>query len=171
MLADEGYDDDVVETSRMLGAHQCLTELRIPAATVRSWANRGQLYARALDGQGRPLYFEHEIVALRNTRRVAVAKRAATMQHRASSTRVSTDRVLSCVRGRGGVMAGNDQTPTEEPLVPTEIVVPVSLDLSKAESQLSAFCDRVVRDIGQAVATGLSVHSMTVVLAPPPVTD
>jgi hypothetical protein len=146
-------DDEPTPISRMLGAHQCPTELGIPAATVRSWAARGRLYSRALDAAGRPLYFEHQLVALRDTRRVAVAKRVATMQHQLSSTRVSTDRVLSHVWGTEVVRVAEQ---------PPEIVIPVRLDLDAAKQQLDQFCDHVRASLGAAVASGLAVQTVTV---------
>lgn len=76
-----------------------------------------------------------------------------------SSTRVPPHRVLSCVRGRsgGGGVAGDDPTPNQPDLtVDGGVVVPVRLDLSHAERQLEEFCNRVVRDIGHAVATGFA---------------
>jgi hypothetical protein len=158
VFGDETDEDYTAETSRTLTAQQCETILGIPPATVRSWANRERIFSRGLDGAGNPLYYEHELVRLRDARRVALAGRVATMQHKRSSTRVSTDRVLSCVRGQGGVVP--DKTPPR-------IVVPVELDTSKAEQQLDEFCDRIVRRVSAAMATGLAVSSVTVAIEGP----
>jgi hypothetical protein len=153
--------DDMPRTSRTLGAHQCPMELGISAQTVRQWASRGvvvdgerrKLRARSLDGSGRPLYFEHELLALRDAQRdsavqrVTVAQETVTLSHSAHSTRVPKDRVLSSVRGQGGVVP--DQTPPK-------IVVPVELDTSKAEQQLDEFCNLIARRVGSAVANAMA---------------
>lgn len=159
--------------------------LQRPHRTIRSWVAAGHIPSKrdpdtgALLVDGEAATRRHEQTPTRHrTSGVSVIDTVKSTESPSALKKYAQIRPgprtaagLSCVRGRGGVVAGNDQTPDMESLVPNEIVVPVSLDLSKAETQLSAFCDRVVRDISQAVATGLSVHSMTVVLAPPPTTD
>lgn len=49
-----------------IAAHQAEELYGIPAATVRSWARRRRLFARALDGAGQPLYATAEILRLRS---------------------------------------------------------------------------------------------------------
>lgn len=56
-------DDD---ERRRIAAYEAPAAVGVPAATVRSWARRGRIYAVAIDPQGRPLYLTADLTRLRD---------------------------------------------------------------------------------------------------------
>jgi DNA-binding transcriptional MerR regulator len=51
---------------RRITAHEAPDTIGVPAATVRSWASRGLVYSCGLDGNSRPIYWQHDLEQLRD---------------------------------------------------------------------------------------------------------
>jgi hypothetical protein len=56
----------MAEIDRLLSAAEAERLLGIRAGTVRQWKYRGLLWHYGLDRYGRPLYKEHDLIALRD---------------------------------------------------------------------------------------------------------
>jgi hypothetical protein len=70
-------DEDDLDLGRLLSAADAERYLRIKASTVRTWhQRRGQtgLYPAGLDSQRKPLFWEADLVALRERIRIRDAK-------------------------------------------------------------------------------------------------
>jgi hypothetical protein len=59
----------MAEIDRLLSAAEAERLLGIPAVRVRQWKHVGKIWAMGLDGSGRPLYRESDLIALRDRTR------------------------------------------------------------------------------------------------------
>jgi hypothetical protein len=54
------------DTRRRITAAEAPHAIGVPAATVRSWASREQVYSCGLDANGQPLYWQTDLEQLRD---------------------------------------------------------------------------------------------------------
>lgn len=139
--------------------------------TIRTWIKtdripwkRDETGTLLVDGRAATLYHE-QTATRRRIQRVQVvdnakpSKPSSVLQTYAQTKPGPSRFGLSHVRVREGVSLPDE--------TPTEIVIPVRLDLTAAEAQLAEFCDHVRASLGEAVTSGLAVQALTVALQPP----
>lgn len=127
----------------------------VPAGTVRSWKNRGELIARGLDSQGRTLYLLAELLARRERQRVALLDRSGVSAPGTGQTVATLQRSFPppvCLPGGfvrlGGAMAKDQQLPENV----VTIVVRPELD----EDALASIVARIRTGVRDAFTSALA---------------